>query len=216
MALKKYTVIVLSLLLLPACCSVPYTGTGTLQALTDSELAYLDNLTSGSTNSASDNEDTYIPSRAYDDPWYLSRLRRFPGFYYDPYYAYYYPYDYPYSGNYGYPWRYYDDDDQHNHDWHTHHGHSGGNLSGTLENKREQRQDRWENFQNFMHDRRENRQERFENIRENIQDMFSRERSYGVRDNRRDDFGRGFSGREHRGIGSGRHDGGNWFRGGRR
>ncbi|MBN2107831.1 MAG: hypothetical protein JW832_10430 [Deltaproteobacteria bacterium] len=214
--MKKFALFFLSMLLLPACCSLQCTGNGKVQALTDSELAYLDNLTSGSTNNASNNEDAYMPSPASDDPWYLNRLRHFPGFYYDPYYSYYYPYAYPYSGIYGYPWRYYDDDDHHDHDWYTLYGRSGGSLADTLENMRDRQQDQRENFQNCMHERRENRQERFENIRDTIHDMFSRCRSLGLRDNRRDDFGSGFPQRENHGPGSGKNGGGNWFKGGRR
>ncbi len=187
----------------------------TVLALTDNDLAYLDNLTSNAAGSNAESEDEYMPAPAYDDPWYLSRLRRFPSFYYDPYYPDYYPYAAPYYGTYGYPWRYYDDDDHHDLR-HRRHGRSGGDLADTLENMRDRRLDRRENFQNFMHERRENRQERFENIRDTIQDIFSRERSFQRRGSQRNDFGRGFPQRENRGMGSGGHTPGNWFRGGRR
>ena len=182
--MRKYTITILALLFLPFSCDA--------QALTDSDLAWLDNLTAGTVNSTSDNENSYMPAPAYDDPWNLSRLHRIPLFYYTPYYPYYYyPYAYSYPPAYGYPWRYYDDNEHYARDSHEHNGHSGDELSRALENMRNHRQARLENIQNFMLDRRDERRERCENVRDTLHGIFSHESSFHSRNNRLEHHSRG-------------------------
>jgi hypothetical protein len=195
MLMKNYAVTVLSLLLFPVCCTV--------LALTENELAYLDNLTSDGAYDTTVDEGAYRSPPSYDD-WYLSRLRHFPLFYHDPYYAYYYPYSDPYTAACGYPWRYYDEGDYDG--WYDRQGRSGTDLSVALEKMRQRRQDRWDNFQSFMLDRRQEVRESIEDIRDSLQDLSSRDCSFDSR----------LPGRGQRSMGPRGQDRGRLFRGGRR
>ena len=163
--MKNYAVMVLAVLLLPVCFAVLCDRNCTVLALTDSKLAYVDNISSDEAYDTTENDGAYCNPPS-DDAWPLSRMRNFPWGYYDLYY--YYPYAGPYSSAYGYPWRCYDDEYYHKRDWQEHRDRSGSDVSGVLENIRRQRQERRENFQSFMQDRRENRIERFENIRDGL------------------------------------------------
>lgn len=217
--MKKYSLPVFLVLLLSVCPAVLCSRTCKVLAFTESEQAELDNLTS--LTPCIDNGTDSAAGRAYSNPpaydtWYVNRMRRFPSFYYDPYYGYYYPFSDPYMGAYGQPWRYYDDYYDRDGDGHGHHENYENGLPGVFENMRERRQELRENFQDVMRDRHEVMRNQGEKIREGLQDLFSRERNSGMRDNRRDGFGNRFPEREHRGSGSGSGgpDGDGPFRGG--
>jgi len=165
MIMKNYAVMVLAVLLLPVCFAVRWDRSCTVLALADSELAYVDNISSGDAYETIENDGAYRNPPS-DDARLLSWMRHFPWDYYDPYY--YYPYAVPYSSAYGYPWHCYDDEYYHKRDWQEHRDRSGSDVSGVLKNIRRQRQERRENSQSFMQDRRKNRIERFENIRDGL------------------------------------------------